>query len=155
MSSDANWNYVAKHAISSILDLQDSTKQEVEVVAKEILPKAKVFGEVDESAPICSFFAKGNCTRGAACPYRHVAAGGVVAGGCPPATSSKGKGSGKSSGYQGTKPAPACIYFQKGTCTKGSLCTFSHVKVAGGGTTSSTKGFGKRTFGGGKKGRFG
>ncbi|KAI9002974.1 putative zinc-binding domain-containing protein [Hyaloraphidium curvatum] len=75
---------------------------------------------------VCYAFQKGECTRGDSCRFSHEGGGG--GGGF----NSRGRGRGGARGGRGGRGAAGgggggvCYAFQKGECTRGDSCRFSH-----------------------------
>ena len=73
---DANRGYFlasnAKHVLKedgTLVNFHNITPEDNE----KLLSIAKTYkiSQIKDHGPICSFYAKGSCTRGASCPYRH------------------------------------------------------------------------------------
>ena len=78
-----------------MISLEEDFKLEFDFEEELKLEEEKSF---DESAEICRFFLKGNCTKGNSCPFRHI------------------------------KPdkAVVCKHWLRGLCKKGDRCEFLH-----------------------------
>lgn len=73
----------------------------------------------------CSFFARGACKRGDACPFSHSTSGSI-----------QEKPTGDNNTPKGVSPKPTdapdsrsqipCHFYLKGSCLKGAACPFSH-----------------------------
>ena len=120
LSSDKSWDKVAENALGGsdvLIGLTSDVLRKVHEIATELLPRAQVYGEnssgsnsigfgshsnTNGNAAICSFFARGTCTRGVACPFRHEKSAGPA------------------------PDAPVCKFFLRGKCTRGDSCPFRH-----------------------------
>lgn len=73
----------------------------------------------------CSFFARGACNRGEACPFSHSTQGSIRAETTGDNNSPKGISSKPADAPDSRSQIP-CHFYLKGTCLKGSACPFSH-----------------------------
>lgn len=129
--------------------LTTNIRERIAEIAADVVPQAQIFGEksaAPATANVCSFFLKGRCTRGTACPFRHPQSsqGSVASAG----SGSAGNGSGPPTQHTVAASAstPICTFFQRGLCTRGGACPYRHESkvIKGGGGKFSTKGRGKR-----------
>lgn len=72
--------------------------------------------------PPCYAFNDGNCTRGDSCRFSHGGNSGGGGGG----GYGGGRGGGRGGGGRGGGGGGKCFAFQKGECTRGDGCRFSH-----------------------------
>ena len=84
--------------------------------------------EINNEKGVCFAHQRGECTRGESCHFSHDTEQGGVGGGG--GGNSYGQGGGGSSGFSREKRA--CFAHQRGECTRGESCHFSHDTEQGG-----------------------